>query len=239
MTSKNPVIDALDIGTEAFRAAVRSSVHGGEDGEATLGAALAELVDPERTTVAVAIGDSTGPLGPTLLRSVLGSPAESGDFYYASLIALAKRAGAGASDVLTHWLRDGAESEKAAAMIGLACVGDDRAWDVAYERLVRLLEQPRNVQIVPPFKALAGASRPAMNICYLARNLLRKSDVRIPRLVSLLRERWESLNRSEQAWLSDYWPSVVPAGADVSDIDPPDSERLFMWASTPILDPVF
>jgi hypothetical protein len=232
----NQIVSARTEGEAAFEDAVRDAVHSGTEGEAALVAALPTLDEPDKAGVVVAIGDAIGPLGVPMLRDILHSPSEGGDLYYASLIALAKRQGMGASDVFAEWLSYGGESEKRAAMICLACVGDDQAWDVAFERLSALLDRNRNIKFGPPMAALVANSEPAMATCYLARHLA-GDEARRLKLGSLLRRKWDQLNPTERKWLPEQWPSIAPEGPDLANLELPHPVVLALWARTPILDP--
>jgi hypothetical protein len=238
MVPDNPILEAR--GREAdFRKALSMAVRAGADGENDLVSALLQLEGDEEVNAVAALGDASGPLGIPALRRLLATPAAANAPTYPALMAIAKREGTAASDVLVDWLRKGNDNEKAAAMIGLAAVGDDRAWDLAFERLTQLLREKRTTQFGPPMRALPSNSRPAMAISYLARHVSSNHQGRLSKLVNLLRQNWHNLNPTERTWLMQRWPSVAPETVDVAHVEPPDGKYLALWASTPMLDPIY
>jgi hypothetical protein len=110
-------------------------------------ARLVELLDSvrgfSRVVVVAALGDAQGMQGIPVRRRLLATPQRSVDLRCAALLALAKRAaGAAASDVLTARL-DGPPAVARYAAIGLAGVGDERAWSQVHLRLTRQLDRAR------------------------------------------------------------------------------------------------
>lgn len=182
-----------------------------------------------------ALGDCQGPLGGSALRSLLLTPDETQDLHYAAIIALAKREGAKASEVFDWWLRNGTPDQRRAAMIALAGVGDDRAWEYTFQRLRRVLANVAEPNSRPASAPIA-TSRLTMEISYLWRHLSGGAgEPRAPRLPALLRTRWNSLNQAERNWLTAHWPGVDPA-LPAETLDHPDPDQLATWAKTPILN---
>ncbi|WP_426513247.1 hypothetical protein ACPPVO_23065 [Dactylosporangium sp. McL0621] len=89
---------------------------------------LDTLTVSDKITVVAALGDAHGGRGPAALRSLLAVLQRSVDLRCAALLALAKREGAAASDVLAAHLTQVPARVRDYAVIALAGVGDGRAW---------------------------------------------------------------------------------------------------------------
>jgi hypothetical protein len=83
------------------------------------------------------------------------------------------------------------------AVIGLAGVGDDRAWPEVHTKLRRQLDRPPPT--VQPREITPGLKQfeILMTIAYLARHLSGSPAERIPRLVATLRSRFDRLYQVE------------------------------------------
>jgi hypothetical protein len=176
----------------------------------------------DRVTVIAALGDAQGEEGIPALRSLLAAPPRSVDLRCAALLALAKRAGAAASDVLAAHLTGVPAAVADYAVLGLGGVGDDRAWPEIHTRLRRQLDRPpptfQPLKITPGLKQF----RALLTIAYLARHLIGSPAERIPQLVATLRSRFDVLYHVEQDWLSGNWPGIAPDGPPPDQISPPD-----------------
>ncbi|SCF26580.1 hypothetical protein GA0074696_3918 [Micromonospora purpureochromogenes] len=184
----------------------------GPPGEARLIGMLRSLHGFDKVMVVAALGDAQGDGGIPALRNLLAVPQRSVDLRCAALLALAKRAGAEASDVLAAHLTGVPAAVADYAIIGLACVGDDRAWSEVYTKLRRQLDRPPPAvqprEITPGLKQFQAL----LTIAYLARHLNGSPAERIPRLVATLRSRFDRLHQVEQDWLSEHWPAIAPGG---------------------------
>jgi hypothetical protein len=114
----------------------------GPSGEARLVGMLGSLRGFDQVMVVAALGDAQDDEGIPALRSLLAAPQRSVDLRCAALLALAKRAGAEASDVLAAHLSRVPAAVADYAVIGLAGVGDDRAWSQVHTKLRRQLDRP-------------------------------------------------------------------------------------------------
>jgi hypothetical protein len=235
----NAVVQASLAGKDTFKRALTLLAHRGREGEQQIIAAFPHLSEGHRVQAIVALGDASGSLGGAWLRELLHSPEIAAGERPAALIALVKRQGVQCSDVLVEWVRQAARPEQGAALIGLACAGDDRAWDVVFSLLNDLLGSARGGEFGPPPQALSVNSLPAIAVCYLARHLSPAGDERQASLVRLIRARWAAFNRTEREWLVEQWPSVAPEGPDPDQIAAPDPDALASWAAHPILKAVY
>jgi hypothetical protein len=147
----------------SFEVTVKDAVMEGPPGEARLVAMLDSLAGASKVLVVAVLGDAQGDQGPTALRSLLAAPQRSIDLRCAALLALAKREGAAASDVLAAHLTHAPAAVRDYAIISLAAVGDDRAWSQVHTILQRDLDrrsptfQPR--QLIPGLKQDRGSSK--------------------------------------------------------------------------------
>jgi hypothetical protein len=91
---------------EVFDEALRDAVVDGPGGEAELVASLDGLSVGRRVSVIAVLGDAQGFAGPDTLRKVLTTDGASRDMRCAAVLALARRSGADASDVLARALSD-------------------------------------------------------------------------------------------------------------------------------------
>ncbi|MBQ0905453.1 hypothetical protein [Micromonospora sp. U21] len=212
----------LNVANRSFEAAVKSAVVEGPPGEARLVGMLGSLRGADMVTVVAALGDAQGDEGVAALRNLLAVPQRSVDLRCAALLALAKRAGAAASDVLSVHLTGNPEAVEDYAVIGLAGVGDDRAWSEVHTKLRRQLDRPPPAvqprQITPGLKQF----QVLLTIAYLARHLSGPTSERIPRLVTTLRSRFDRLYQVEQDWLSEHWPGITPDGPHPDRLALPD-----------------
>lgn len=202
-----------------FETAVRAAVNGGIDGDSALAEALhhpqlqAASRSPERLLVAAALGDASGPAGPEALRRVLAGGKISRDLRCASLLALAKRIRAGATPDLIRGLAFPDGVVKSYAVIGLACTGDDRAWEAVLDRLLHLLRRSPLRQDRP--------SQVLVALAYLGQ--FATDPERSSRVRTEVRKRWNQLDPGERSWIGRYWPALagseVEPGKDVA-VDP-------------------
>jgi hypothetical protein len=107
----------------------------GPTGEAHLVPMLDSLAGAKKVMAVAALGDAQGDQGSAALRGLLAVPQRSVDLRCAALLALAKRDGADASDVLAAHLTHTPAAVPQYAIIGLAAVGDDRAWSAVHQIL--------------------------------------------------------------------------------------------------------
>jgi hypothetical protein len=177
------------------------------------------------------LGDAQGDQGPAALRGLLAVPQHSVDLRCAALLALAKREGVAASDVLAAHLTHVPAGVRDYAIISLAAVGDDRAWPKVHTILRRDLDRPPPTsqprQLIPGLKQFKLLTR----VAYLVRHLAAAPTDRIPPLVATLRSRFDRLYAVEQDWLSTHWPGIDPAGPAPTRIDPPDPQPFRAWVA--------
>jgi hypothetical protein len=134
---------AMPSGSDAdFVTWVKDAVMDGPLGEARLVSALPELTTDQAQIVVAALGDAQGDLGTPALQRVLAGQSAPVDLRCAALLAVAKRAGVEASDVLAPHVAHRDEAVRRYAMHALAVVGDDRAWPAVFAELARILNRP-------------------------------------------------------------------------------------------------
>jgi hypothetical protein len=148
------------------------------------------------------------------------------DLRCAALVALAKREGAAASDVLASHLTGVPAAVRGYAIIGLAAVGDDRAWSQVHTMPGRQIDRPQ-----PSFQPqwlMPGLRQfqVLVTVTYLVRHLAASPAVRIPKLVDTVRSRFVCLYTVEQEWLSSHRPGIAPGGPEPTQIDATDPARL-------------
>jgi hypothetical protein len=194
-----------------FEAGVAEAVRGGAAGDEALARALLAVGRARRVTIVAALGEAEGPFGVPVLRSLVQEKREDVDVRCAGLVALSKRIGVEASDVLVNCLADENESVQRYALKCLACVGDDRGWAQVYELLqVALSGAPPRFPNSLSFKTLSLQSENLAAIGYLARHLTTPN--RRSALVDVVVGGWEKLYSAERQWLNEYCPSLTPKG---------------------------
>jgi hypothetical protein len=211
----------LSVASRSFETTVKDAVMEGPLGEARLVAMLESIRGSRQVMVAAALGDAQGEQGIAALRNLLAVPPRSVDLRCAALLALAKRAGIEASDVLAAHVTRVPAAVAEYAVIGLAAVGDDRAWSEVHTLLRRQLDRPPPV--VQPREITPGNSQfhVLVTIAYLVRHLSGSPARRIPALVAALRSRFDRLYKVEQDWLSAHWPDITPDGPRPDQVTPP------------------
>src|SRR5205085_2826110 len=104
------------------------------------------------------------------------------------------------------------------ALMGLACVGDDRGWEDVRLRLVHLLRNPPSVKSEPSSVRVA--------LAYLGQ--FAKTPEATSSVGDIVRRRWDVLDRTERDWIEAYWPSLtsgLPSAPRESD-----RTRMRHWA---------
>ncbi|GIF66283.1 hypothetical protein Ais01nite_43180 [Asanoa ishikariensis] len=173
-----------------------AAVHGGPAGEASLLAAVPTVA------VVAALGEATGPDGVPFLRGLVADLAMEPDLRCAGLVALAKRSGAEASDLLAEALYDSDDSVRNYALVALSCVGDDRAVDHVHALLALDLADDERQRL--PF-AMQYMSIPA--VTYLVRHA--QSGEQEDELATLIRTNLARLGKVERDWLTVFWPDAI------------------------------
>jgi hypothetical protein len=219
---------------------VKDAVMEGPSGEARLVAMSGSLRGFDKVMVVAALGDAQGEEGVAALRALLATPQRSVDLRCAALLALAKRQGVDASDVLAAHLTGVPAAVADYAVVGLAAVGDDRAWPQVHARLRRQLDRPTPIsqpdRILPGVKAFEAM----VTVSYLVRHLACPVVDRTPLLVATLRSHFDRLYRVEQNWLTEHWPGIAHGGPDVAQVDVADPQPFrALVHSTHLFDPVY
>lgn len=205
-------------GWDAFDRLVEHAAAAGEAGERALADALPRLPRDRQVVVAAELGDTGGSAGNETLRSIVFAPGASQDLQCAGLLALAKRNGSTATEDLLAGLASRNGAVKNYAVIGLAHVGDDSAWEPVFHRLEQLLA-----------RASRSAASPPSEVLYAVSYLSCRSGVvgdGLSRLTTLLRHRWRNLDTDERLWLQTFWPEVAPNGPPSGQVRP--TERAAM-----------
>jgi hypothetical protein len=229
------------VASQSFETAIKDAVMDGPSGERRLVEMLASSGARDKVIVAAALGDAQGDEGVPVLRSLLATTAASDDLRCAALLALAKRAGATASDVLTEHLTGTPAAVADYAIIALAKVGDGRAWHQVHAVLQLHLDR-RPPPVVQPLKITPGLRQfhVLVTIAYLARHLGESHTERTAQLVTTIRSRFGRFHKVEQDWLSTHWPGISPDGAPPDQITPPDPEPFrSLVQATHLFGPVF
>jgi hypothetical protein len=215
--------------TATFEAAVRAAVELGGEGDRLL-AGLDGLRGWRAVYVAAALGDVDGVHGGAVLRRTIASRGRgTSDLRCAALLALCKRAKAGSSEVLSEAVGDADAAVRDYAVMGLAAVGDGRAWDAVLARLTTTLGRTRKTE------AGDDLSPVVLAVVYLLRHV-GEDDGRAQAVVSLLRRRWSRLTDREQRWFGEHWPAVAPGRAGACEPELPDPASLQRWL---LDDPLF
>lgn len=215
----------------SFEETVKDAVMEGPTGEARLVGMIDSLAGAAKVLAVAALGDAQGDQGPAALRRLLAVTNRSVDLQCAALLALAKREGTAASEVLAAHLTHASAAVRDYAIISLAAVGDDRAWPQVHMILRQDLDRPpptaQPQQLIPGLKQFKLLTA----VTYLVRHLAIAPADRIPQLVSTLRSRFDRLYVVEQDWLSTHWPGIDPAGPAPDRINPPDPQPFRDWVS--------
>jgi hypothetical protein len=206
--------------TRTFEAAVEAAVGLGAAGDALL-AGLEDLRGWRALYVIVALGDVDGPHGGAVLRRAIAARGRgTSDRRCAALLALAKRERVGASETLSTAVGDADAAVREYAVMGLAAVGDGRAWDAVHVRLTAMLARQR---------ARAGEpSTVVLAVVYLLRHVADDRG-RAAAVVSILRRRWNRLFVGERRWFAEHWPAVDPVAGAADEPELPDPAALQRW----------
>jgi len=201
---------------------VRAAVELGAEGDRLL-AGLEGLRGWRVVYVIAALGDVEGAHGGAVLRRTIASRGRgTSDLRCAALLALAKREQAGASEVLSEAVDDADAAVREYALMGLAAVGDERAWDAVLARLTATLARTRKTE------AGDDLSPVVLAVVYLLRHV-GEGDGRAEAVVSLLRRRWSRLTDREQRWFGEHWPAVAPGPGAAGEPAPPEPAALQRW----------
>jgi HEAT repeat protein len=234
----NIEIGLLDEDEDAFEAALVAAVQAGPSGERSLLNVLRSTRDEERAAGLVsALGEADGPDGVAVLRRIVAQSADPLEVRTTAVVALTKRQGVAASDVLLGCLVDSDRLMPGYALMGLACVGDDRAWHEVLELLRRTLNDR---EAYPPHdfddRTLVVQSDIVAAVSYLARHAGESWDRQRP-VVHLLRSRWDRLRGAEQRWLSANWPACDPSQPEsLTALDP---TWFADWIGEPLFEALF
>ncbi len=206
--------------TATFEAAVQAAVKLGAEGDRLL-AGLEGLRGWRALYVTAALGDVVGPRGGDVLRRTIASRGpRTSDLRCSALLALAKREIEGASETLSEAVSDADAAVREYALLGLAAVGDGRAWDAVNARLTAMLARQRARDSEPSNVVLA--------VVYLLRHVA-DDRARAAAVVSLLQWRWNRLFDAEQRWLAEHWPAVLPSSGATDEPELPDPAALQRW----------
>lgn len=113
-----------------------------------------------------------------------------------------------------------------AALVVLAAIGDDRAWDQIFAALERRLARLATDDVTPPPVGTA--------VIYLSRHCSMQD--RIVALVTLLRSSWSHMTSYEAEWLEENWVDATPQGPDARAVRLPDTDRLTQSAQRWVYD---
>lgn len=177
--------------------------------------------DWSRVGFIAALGDVQGDVGIAELY-LIASTDEGGspDARCAALLALTKREGSGATEILITSLRDRSLALRSYALLGLAAVGEDGAWEPVHDRLKALIRRRPKVGTGPISLEDSAA-------CYLMAHA--RGEDRQVRLVKTLR-RLAEVAPDSQKMLQDLWPQVLDwsIGANVPE-GRPEPEAIHRW----------
>ena len=182
----------------------------------------------DKVVIAAHLGDLTGATGDAALRGAIRvSGPGTRDLRCASLLALAKRAGAQATPDLLAGLTASDAVVKDYAVIGLAGAGaaDDQAWQQVLKYLRSVLRRKRRMH---------GRSEVAYALAYLAQHVSDAS--RRSELVAFIRQHWDALDEAE--WFARLWPDASPDGPDLGTVASPDGAEIRAWARDPLFVPL-
>ncbi|MFI7547362.1 HEAT repeat domain-containing protein [Actinoplanes sp. NPDC049599] len=234
----NLEIDLLSADEDVFEAALVAAVKSGATGERKLLDALSSARDEERAAgIVSALGEAEGPDGVAVLRGIVAQPADPLEVRTTAIVALTKRQGVEASDVLLGCLIDWDDLMPGYALLGLASVGDDRAWPEVLQWLRQTLDSREpNPQHDFADRTLVAQSDIVAAVAYLARHAAGSWEKQQP-VVQLLRSRWNRLRGAEQRWLTVNWSACDPAHPDsCTDLDP---AWFADWISEPLFEALY
>jgi hypothetical protein len=210
-----------------YQEALVDSVARGKSAESLLSDLLTESDRYRAPIVAAALGDFRSP-GPAddVLRSVveLSGPGTA-DQRCASLLALAKRLGAAATDDFLKALATPSAALKDYALLCLAAVGDGRGWEQVFGYLHQRLRRKHSM-------GYGGHSPTVMACDYLIRHA-DGDEVKRTRLSTVLIKRWDWLSDGDRAWLAKAWPDLKP-GESQASVALPSHENLRDWTTDPL-----
>lgn len=198
----------------------------GQPGTKLLVEEFTRRLGPEQLLIAAALGGAQGNEGIDELRAAVKKrgPGRS-DLRNASLGALIRRCHGNAAGDLADALQDRDPALKSLAMLGLAAYGDERAWELAFSRLIMLMRRPPKVDSIPPDKVVA--------VCYLGINA--SDSTRVLRLGQAIRKYWQRLSFEIQTHIKFLWPEVCDFELDITEIPPPNGHRMRKWVLEQLL----
>ncbi|WP_250006544.1 HEAT repeat domain-containing protein [Actinoplanes sp. M2I2] len=205
-------MDLLSEDESIFQAALAEAVRSGASGERQLLDALGSVQDEDQAAgIVSALGEAEGPGGVAALREIIAETDDPLEIRTTAVVALTKRQGVEASDVLRAGLTDEDPDLPGYALMGLAGTGDDRAWSDVLEWLRLFLDsQEPDPEHDFEDRVLVAQSDVVAAVAYLARHSVSDGE-RQQVVVALLRSRWNRLRGAEQRWLTAHWPAGDPA----------------------------
>jgi hypothetical protein len=173
----------------------------------------------ERSWFVLAIAQSGNRDAVPALRSLVGEEGPgTAEIRSVAVAGLMNLLGADATGDLAQALSDPYRSNRWMAVVGLAKVGRDDAWDAAYKELKRVLSHPSVRAHCPP--------EAVSYVCYLARFI---DDLdRRQSLVSIVRRHWTRLPSEDQQVMIRIWPDIDPDGPTPEEVAPPHAADLAM-----------
>jgi hypothetical protein len=230
--------DLLSDDGDVLEAALVAAVKAGTPGERRLLDTL-RLAQDERHAAGIvsALGEAEGPDGVAVLREIIAQPEDPLEVRTTALVALTKRQGVAASDVLLACLSDWDRFMPGYALMGLASIGDDRAWSEVVQWLRRSLDSMKpNPEYDLDDRTLAGQSDTAAAVSYLARHAAGGWERQRP-VTQLLRSRWDRLCGAEQRWLTVTWAACDPSHPEsFTELDPTGFAD---WISAPLFGALY
>ncbi len=181
-----------------------------------------------RVMIAAGRGDAVGNEGPGVLRELLKATGPGNrDLRCASIIALAKRCGADATEDFAVALGSRDAAVRDYAGLAFLRVADGRAWETIFGLLSEKVVRARS-------KRWSESYEPGMLLDYLTRNCTASSE-QANRFVTLIRINWPRLTETEQQWVNEFLSAAAPGGPQPEVVPMREPEPL----SEPQWDPLF
>jgi len=163
--------------------------------------------------------DGAGDRGAGLLEAVVQDIGEVPERRYSAILAVAKHRGSGSTALLRRCLRDSDRTMQDHALMALAVVGDDSAWEDVFPQLeAEIGSRDVRFPVGLQFETLVLQSAVLPMACYLGRHLGQPG--RRDRVVGLIRQGWSRLYSAEQQWFGIFWPACHPEEGDTIPADP-------------------
>ncbi len=211
---------------------LREAVASGPSGARLIAEQIDKRSGPDRVMLVAALGDADRSVGDESLRSLLESTNIDRDTKCAALLAITKRKGSKATNLMREKLDDPSRDVQVYAMSCLAYAGDGSAWDRAFDRWSQWIKRPTK-------RINSSAPDEAIGLAYLLQHL-ENSDAKLTKLRAALQKALPKLDDQVCKRIFSLWPQVSTETATSADSHPL-TQVVHEWTNQrlgPLFDPL-